>query len=422
MILLLMVLIHEAGHYTTAKILGFTIDEFAIGFGPKLFSRRRKNGELFSLRALPLGGFCAFYGEDEDENKLDDNKSEVSADQSLDTVDKEKDKSESGEKASDDDLLSYVMQNVEKEHGSADTEKRAETVSHSGSVAAVATAPTKPRLGKDGKPALPFNAQKPWKRLIVLIGGVLFNFLSAFIFSLIYIGVVGFPVPEITEVYTYVNPETQAVTKYNDFEVGDKIIAINGIEITVMRSYNDIIEEVGNKDTIKFKVLRGGKKVDVVAERKQITPSDDKQKPYLGFGYVQKSCFIGNNAGNAFTYCVPYTFKLSWSILGAFGDILTGRQSITSMTGPVGSISLMAQVSVADWRNILILLPLLASNLAIFNLLPFPALDGSRMVFTAIEWVRKKPINRKVEGMIHFVGMVVLLLFVLVVDILSFAL
>ena len=68
----------------------------------------------------------------------------------------------------------------------------------------------------------------------------------------------------------------------------------------------------------------------------------------------------------------------------------------------------MADVTLADWRNILILLPLLASNLAMFNLLPFPALDGARIVFTVIEWIRKKPINRKVEGIINFVGLAVL--------------
>ena len=66
LILLLMVLIHEAGHYTVAKIFGFTVDEFSVGFGPKIFSKRRKNGEMFSLRMLPLGGYCAFLGEDEE--------------------------------------------------------------------------------------------------------------------------------------------------------------------------------------------------------------------------------------------------------------------------------------------------------------------------------------------------------------------
>ncbi|MDE7463844.1 MAG: M50 family metallopeptidase, partial [Clostridiales bacterium] len=259
-------------------------------------------------------------------------------------------------------------------------------------------------------------------RIIVLLGGVVSNFLSAIVFSLIYIGVVGFPVPEITEVYKYVDPGTQIETAYNKFEVGDKIIAINGEEISVLQSYNDIMEDVGNKDKITFRVLRGGKEQDIEAERKEIIPTTEGEKPYVGFGFKQTSAYIGNTAGNAFAYCVPYTFKLSWSILGSFGDIITGKQSITSMTGPVGSIKLMADVTVANWRNILILLPLLASNLAIFNLLPIPALDGARIIFTIIEWIRKKPINRKVESMIHFVGMVVLLLFVLVVDILSFAL
>ena len=89
--------------------------------------------------------------------------------------------------------------------------------------------------------------------------------------------------------------------------------------------------------------------------------------------------------------------------------MFTGKVPITDVTGPVGSVKLMADVTIADWRNILILLP-------------FPALDGARIVFTVIEWIRKKPINRKVEGIINFVGLAVLLLFVLIVDILSFAL
>ena len=64
--LLFMITVHEFGHYLAGKKLGFAIEEFAVGFGPKLFSRRRKSGELFSLRLIPLGGYCAFAGEDAD--------------------------------------------------------------------------------------------------------------------------------------------------------------------------------------------------------------------------------------------------------------------------------------------------------------------------------------------------------------------
>ena len=67
-ILLVMVTIHELGHYVAAKILGFTVNEFSIGFGPKIFGKKLKNGETFSLRAIPLGGYCAFLGEDDDDD------------------------------------------------------------------------------------------------------------------------------------------------------------------------------------------------------------------------------------------------------------------------------------------------------------------------------------------------------------------
>ena len=112
-ILLVMVLIHELGHYSTAKILGFTIEEFSVGFGPKIFGKRRKNGELFSFRAFPLGGYCAFLGEtdDEEEEKQKPDKVEIkTADVNADSaVSNDTDgKSATGENKSDD-LFEHVM-------------------------------------------------------------------------------------------------------------------------------------------------------------------------------------------------------------------------------------------------------------------------------------------------------------------------
>ena len=66
LILLVMITVHEFGHYVAGKIFKFKINEFAIGFGPALFKHTKKNGEKFSIRALPLGGFCAFEGEEND--------------------------------------------------------------------------------------------------------------------------------------------------------------------------------------------------------------------------------------------------------------------------------------------------------------------------------------------------------------------
>ncbi len=404
-ILLFMVLIHELGHYTAAKILGFTVDEFSVGFGPKLFGRRRKNGELFSLRALPLGGYCAFMGENDDEETEESDNGKAPIDiRSVGNADANAVEPERISK--DEDLLSFVMRNKPDED--AAVRKTAEVLQDD-----------PPRFDKHGNPALPFNKQKPWKRIIVLLGGVTFNFISAIIFSLIYIWSVGFAAPQIVDVYTDAEGN-----KYSDFQKGDVILAVNGTDISVMDSYSDLTKGIKEGQTVKFKVDRGGKIVTVSATRRKIETTDEDGKPtsYVGFGMVTGTSFIGATAGNAFKYCVPYTFKLSWSILGSFGQMITGKVPITSVTGPIGSVKLMADISIANWRNILILLPLLASNLAMFNLLPFPALDGAQVIFTVIEWIRKKPIKRKIQSMINAIGLITLLLFVLIVDILSFAL
>ena len=116
-------------------------------------------------------------------------------------------------------------------------------------------------------------------------------------------------------------------------------------------------------------------------------------------------------------YCFPYTFELSWAVIRSFGMLLTGGVPFTDVTGPVGTVAAIAEYAAVDSRYLLLFLPLIASNLAIFNILPIPALDGARIVFAIIEWIRRKPINAKVEGAIHAVGLLVLLAFVLVVDI-----
>ena len=404
-ILLVMVLIHELGHYSAAKVLGFTVEEFAVGFGPKIISRVRRNGERFSLRALPLGGFCSFYGEevyDEEPLKTELHLTENSQDNISAQQDSTGSQQNDSVSAPQVDILSRAMTSKIEE------EKSAKPTEESASV----------RLDKNGNAAIGFFEQKPWKRIIVLLGGVTFNFVSAIIFALIYIWAVGCPTPTIAEVYT----DAQG-NPYSALQKGDVIMAVNGQDITVMTTYNELVQNAKEGDTIKFKVDRKGKIVTVDVLRQKIsTEINGKSTEYVGFGFAQQTTFINNTAAHAFTYCVPYTFKLSWSILGSFGKLITGQVPVTSVTGPVGSVKLMADISSADGRNILILLPLLASNLAMFNLLPFPALDGAQIIFTIVEWIRKKPIKRKVQGIINAVGLITLLLFVLIVDILSFAL
>ena len=115
-----------------------------------------------------------------------------------------------------------------------------------------------------------------------------------------------------------------------------------------------------------------------------------------------------------------YSFKLAGSILKTIGELLTGKLGISAVGGPVTSISMTAKTAATSFRDFLEITALIGVNLAVFNLLPVPALDGSKVVFTVIEWIRGKPISRKVEAIIHAVGFVFLLGFAVLVDILQF--
>ena len=101
-------------------------------------------------------------------------------------------------------------------------------------------------------------------------------------------------------------------------------------------------------------------------------------------------------------------------------QLITGQIGLQNLGGPITTISSIATYTQTNWLNLLILFPLISVNLAVFNWLPFPALDGARMVFVIIEWIRGKPINRDVEGRIHTVGLIVLFAFVIFVDIFHF--
>lgn len=375
-ILLLMVVIHEFGHYIAGKILNFKIDEFSVGFGPKLLQKKsKKSGEKFTLRLIPLGGYCAFAGEDNADGT---------------TIGKKSDSGEEAEVFAQTDNSSLVEDNS------------SEDASDTG---------IKPK-----RDYLLFDEQKPWKRIIVFIAGPLLNFVSAIIFSFIFIFIVGYAHPVVD--YKFAAADG---SYYTQLELNDEIVAVNGKRVGIMNNYSELMSDVTLGDDIVLTVLRDGSELDVPVEIQRIVSVDRDGEPvdYSGIGIQSKYEYESVGVGNSLLYCVPMTFKFSWMILGAFGKLFTGQVSITSLTGPIGTVSSFAEVASQNWLNILIWLPLIASNLAIFNILPVPALDGSKVVFTVIEWIRGKPVNKKVENIIHFAGLVALFGLVIVVDIIG---
>lgn len=370
-VLLFMVMVHELGHYIAGKILKFKIDEFSIGFGKAIFSHTsKKTGEKFSLRIFPLGGYCSFYGE-EDDGKA------ISAD---------------------------VVEVKDK----------------------------------------PFNEQKPWKRIIVFLAGVTMNFLTAILFSWILLCSVGYDVPQIVDYSTTVNVNELGESI---FQKNDVITHINGkkIDFAFGVNYASTIENIKSSAkefyeretydfdidgyyTFSMTVRRDGERVELpsvkVVQAPQEEGEEETYRYLIGLENDNKVCTTAYRYGffEGLGRSFSMAFGFAWVVLKSLWMLITFQIPITEMGGTVTTIATMAEYTKVNPANLLIFIPLISANLAVFNLLPFPALDGAHVLFTVIEWIRKKPIDRKVENTIHFVGICVLFAFVVLVDILHFLL
>lgn len=355
-VLLFMVLVHELGHYIAGRILKFKIEEFSVGFGKALFSRTNKRGEKISLRIFPLGGYCAFKGEGDDED------------------------------------------NPEPDA---------------------------------------FNAQKPWKRIIVFLAGVTMNFLTAVIFSVILLCTIGYDVPQIAT--TRLETSDGQVFEQTVLEEGDIITSVAGVKVDF--AFGDTFQNLiaSQQEKVKQYVADGGDaseysfkityRRDGVEQEADISFFDvkiyredgvtlDSQSYALAITYKPYVYSFGEALGRAW----GFAFGMGWIVLKSLWMLITFQLPISAVGGPVTTITTIASVTQTNWLNLLILIPMISANLAVFNLLPIPALDGAHVLFTLIEWIRGKPIKRELENKIHFIGLCILFGFVILVDILHFIL
>lgn len=362
-VLLFMVLVHELGHYIAGKILKFKITEFSIGFGKAIFSHTsKKTGEKFSFRIFPLGGYCSFYGEDED--------------------------------------------------GKGDEQS--------------------------------FNNQKPWKRIIVFFAGVTMNFITAIIFSWILLCTVGYDVPQIVnfsqEINVGVFEKGDVITHIDgrkiDFAFGENFVDLINEQKSEAKSFYESEDYIAGQEYPPFSmtVERNGEvkelMVEVLPYEKTITNDDGTTSTETVYVMGLESDIVGAPCTTAYKYgffdglgrAFPMAFGFAWVVLKSLWLLITFQIPITEMGGTITTIATMAEYTQLNPANLLIFIPLISANLAVFNILPFPALDGAHVLFTTIEWIRRKPIDRKVENTIHFVGLCVLFAFVIIVDILHFVL
>lgn len=314
-ILLFVILIfpHELGHFVAAKLCGVQVNEFAFGMGPVILKKQGKE-TLYSIRAFPVGGFCAMEGEDTEE------------------------------------------------------------------------ATENPRA---------FNNKSWWKKIIILVAGAAMNIIIAFlvmIFAAVYMGTPTTTINSVTD---------GGAASMAGIQAGDKIVRVSYSRVDSWEEFVGCIQkEIKADKTISITVERNGKEKTF-----SLSPQRQKNGKYV-IGVVSKqrhNLFIGMKNGMA------STVKMTKALFESFKMLFTSKEAINQVSGPVGMIKIVSDAVGLGVFYYLYLVALISLNLAIFNLLPLPALDGGRIIFVIIRMFTGRAISDKVEARVHMIGMALLL-------------
>ncbi|MBN1777271.1 MAG: RIP metalloprotease RseP [Clostridiales bacterium] len=318
----LLIVVHELGHFLSARAQGIAVKEFSVGFGPKLRQwKGKKRDTVYSLRGIPLGGYCAFYDDEADKLEPDD-----------------------------------------------------------------------PRR---------YNAAPVWKRMIVVVAGSVMNIILAFILAVVLhmaYGAVAVQ-PRIAEV-TANSPAAAA-----GILPGDVLLQVNGQDLAPgdAAGLSEEVDTLENGVPMTLVVERGGEEITLSVVPRYDTAEGRSLIGVIIMGYVRPSFFQA--VDGAWESCVYASTVIAQSL----GQLIFHGEGAGDISGPVGVVQVIAEQTRSGGLYMYLSLAILISiNLGIINLLPIPGLDGSRFLFLAAEAVRRKPINRRVESIIHMIGFTLL--------------
>lgn len=301
---------HEFGHFAAGKILNMQINEFSIGMGPKLWSRKKGETE-YALRAIPIGGFCAFEGEEEESDN--------------------------------------------------------------------------PRA---------FVNQPWWAKIVVMLAGPFVNIVLAI---LIFTGVfcyLGYPSTTLASV-----PEGFPAAKAG-IMAEDKILEVNGVPI---KSFVDAQQSIAGapSDKIDIKIQRGKDVLDFTCD----TYINDYGNKSIGI--VSK---LAHPIKESFNDGVKETGIVFVAIADFIKGLFNGTSSASDVSGVVGIVSVMTESYQYGFVNVIYIFALITANLGYMNLLPFPALDGGRVLMTLLVKLSGDRIPRKAVLIINSIGMALLMI------------
>ena len=366
------ILVHELGHFLAARHCGIHVEEFSIGFGPKIFQRRR-GSTTYTLRLFPLGGYNLFspLPEDNEEIKRD---------------------------------VQNFLARVRRLYKAAGVELRYVCVSAHGKRGGRAhhqPAPKQPRR-RSLFPVVvqdqPFEEATAWQRFIVTLSGAMMNFVLGFVVLLVLVITSG-KLGSTTVAQFTDNAQSCA----DGLREGDTILKVDG---QVCRTIGDLSGCFdGTTQTHDFTVLRNGRVVHLPGVT--VGPSTDADGNTIAIDFRVAALsktprHVLQRTGTLFRY-------YSTAILGGFWQLATGQVGVEELSGPIGTATTIGQAMQYGWQDVFSLLALITINIGIFNLLPIPALDGCKLIFLLIEAIFGRAAPQKLQMVVNTAGMALLL-------------
>jgi len=395
------VTVHEWGHYYFAKRAGILVREFAIGFGPKLFSYKR-NETQFTLRLLPFGGYARMAGEDPELVEIQEGQTIAvrSADDQVKMI--YLDQLDNRKNVIRGEVISIDMERALKLQLDVDGEIQEYRIHPQAML--VSRGKQTQIAPKDRQ----FGSKTVGQRAMAIFAGPLMNFILAFVLFAVYAQMAGVPVEnpknlEIGEVL-----EGGAADQAN-LQKGDIIETINGTVIgTDSQKMVSMIADSKDKP-MEWTLRRGSDTFNITITPRAVEGQEGGKVgivptlPTRSVGFVETF----KVSGVAMVDTTKVIFEGFKHLINQF--------NMDDIGGPVRTFEVTGQIAKQGIEQLTRWAAILSLYLGIFNLLPIPALDGSRLVFLGIEALRGRPVDPNREGMVHFIGFAMLFVLMLAV-------
>ena len=432
-----MIFIHELGHFIVARLCGVKVLEFAIGMGPKILSwKSKKSGTVYSIRLLPIGGFVSMLGENGMEvvqggqpKAEEENAEAASEDSFFVTSDEESEKAEDVIQLTEEEAKhAYCNQSVWKRilislagpamnvilgfvlmfvmvvasgHDSLATNQV-------GGFYVEYTAEDSENGFQKGDNLYSINGERvySYQHLEDKVKEGLADGLEIVVLRWNQDGTdVEYVTLNVSLTEDDLNSFTASLSENSGLRINDTILKVNSVSV---HTYNELAYEIMNQgyQPLTLTVLRDGEKkvlTDV------IVPSEESEGVVLG-----NVDFIPYRE---LSFDFPTILKHTWfrsvstvkMVFDSLGGLFSGRYGVEAVSGPVGITKTISDAAQMGMLNVLYLVTVISINLGVMNLLPFPALDGGHLLIYIIEAIRRKPMKKELEGVINFIGLIILL-------------